>query len=230
MRTPLNRMTFASIAVCCLPLARLGFSQPLPMAVVSPEVSRDRIVTFRLLAPNAKEVSVFGEFSRNATAMTKDEKGVWSVTVGPIRPDVYGYRFTMDGLNMPDPCNTFVRVGSLANASQVEVPGDEAAFLAIRNVPHGALHNHWHYSKQLNTSRRVVIYTPPGYERGDRKTYPVLYLLHGMGDDERFWTSVGRASFIIDSLLAENKAKPALIVMIGPGIFDPLRELVSGRI
>ncbi len=81
MRTLLNRMTFASIAVCCLPLARLGFSQPLPMAVVSPEVSRDRIVTFRLLAPNAKEVSVIGEFSRNATAMTKDEKGVWSVTV-----------------------------------------------------------------------------------------------------------------------------------------------------
>jgi enterochelin esterase family protein len=107
------------------------------MAVVSPEVSPDRRVTFRLLAPDAKEVSVHGEFAPKAIPMTKDEKGGWSVTVDPLRPDVYGDSFRMDGLNLPDPCNTFVRVGSLAYESQVYVPGAEAGFLAVRDVPHG---------------------------------------------------------------------------------------------
>jgi hypothetical protein len=124
--------------------AGLAFLQPPSMAVVSPEVGPDRRVTFRLLAPNAKEVSVRGEFSRSATPMVKDEKGVWTVTVGPIRPDVYGYGFRMDGLNLPDPCNTFVRVGSLAYESQVLVPGEEADFLAVRDVPHDILHERWY--------------------------------------------------------------------------------------
>jgi enterochelin esterase family protein len=158
-------------------------------------------------------VSVHGEFDLHSVAMTQDSAGVWSVTVGPLMPNIYGYGFTMDGLNMPDPCNTFVRVGSLAFESQVEVPGEEEAFLAIRNVPHGELHVHWYHSNELDTERRVLVYTPPGYESSAIKDYPVLYLLHGMGDDEGFWTSVGRANFIMDNLLAENKAKPALIVM-----------------
>lgn len=190
-----------------------AIAQPPPMAVVSPDVHPDRTVTFRLLAPNAKQVSVNGEFDRRSIAMTKDDSGVWSATVGPLQPNIYGYAFAMDGLNMPDPCNTFVRVGSLAYESQVEIPGEEEAFQAIRNVPHGALHVHWYHSKELNAERRVLVYTPPGYESGAIKEYPVLYLLHGMGDDEGFWTSVGRANFIMDNLLAENKARPALIVM-----------------
>jgi len=199
------------IAVVFLVPVRPAASQPPPMAVVSPEVHPDRTITFRLLAPNAKDVSVHGEFSGKPIPMIKDEKGVWSVTVGPVDPNVYGYGFAMDGLNMPDPCNTFVRVGALAYESQVEVPGN--SFLEIRNVPHGVLHEHWYYSKELNTTRRVLVYTPPGYENSAVKAYPVLYLLHGMGDDETFWTSVGRANFIMDNLLAESKAKPALIVM-----------------
>jgi enterochelin esterase family protein len=194
-------------------LSGAAIAQPPPMAVVSPDVHADRTVTFRLLAPNAKQVTLHGEFDLHSIAMTKDDAGVWSVTVGPVKPNVYGYGFTMDGLNMPDPCNTFVRVGSLAFESQVEVPGDDEAFLAVRNVPHGALHEYWYHSKELNTERRVLVYTPPGYESGAIKEYPVLYLLHGMGDDEGFWTSVGRANFIMDNLLAENKARPALIVM-----------------
>ena len=195
------------------PLGGIALAQPPPMSVVSPEVRADRTIVFRLLAPNAKEVSVHGEFSHQPFSMAKDDQGIWSATVGPVEPNVYGYGFTMDGLNMPDPSNTFVRLGSLAFESQVEVPGEAASFLTIRNVPHGALHEHWYYSKDLNTVRRVLVYTPPGYERGAVKQYPVLYLLHGYGDDEAFWTSVGRANFIMDNLLAENKAKPALIVM-----------------
>jgi enterochelin esterase family protein len=174
-----------------LPLARTAIAQPPAMAVVSPEVDAGRRITFRLLAPNAKEVSVHGEFTRAAIPMAKDEKGVWSASVGPVRPDVYGYGFHMDGLNLPDPCNTFVRVGSLAYESQVYVPGEEADFLATREVPHGALHEHWYFSKRLNTTRRVVVYTPPGYDaRGG--PYPVLYLLHGMGASGPRWA--GRTS------------------------------------
>ena len=183
------------------------------MAVVSPEAGADRTVTFRLLAPNAKEVTVSGEFTRKPIAMEKDEKGVWSTKVGPLKPDVYGYGFKMDGLAMPDPCNTFVRVGSLAFQSQVEVPGEEAAFETLRNVPHGVVHEHWYFSKELNIQRRLLIYTPPGYESATAKSFPVLYLLHGMGDDEGFWIQVGRANLIMDNLLAESKAKPAIIVM-----------------
>jgi 1,4-alpha-glucan branching enzyme len=95
-------------------LPAVGRTQPPPMAVVSPEVSPGRAITFRLLAPNAKEVIVHGEFAAKSTPMVKDEKGLWSAAVGPIRPDIYGYGFRMDGLNMLDPSNTFVRVGSLA--------------------------------------------------------------------------------------------------------------------
>ncbi len=205
--------TWATVTALAILFGAVAMAQPPPMAVVSPDVHPDRTVTFRLLAPNAKHVTVQGEFDLHPVAMAQDSTGVWSVTVGPLKPNVYGYGFTMDGLNMPDPCNTFVRVGSLAYESQVEVPGDEAAFLAIRDVPHGELHVHWYHSKELNTERRVLVYTPPGYESGATKDYPVLYLLHGMGDDEGFWTSVGRANFIMDNLLAEKKARPALIVM-----------------
>ena len=203
-----------SLLAALVPLARIGCAQPPPMAVLSPEVSADRKVTFRLPAPNAKDVTVNGDFTHKAVPMVKDDAtGVWSVTVGPLDPNVYAYAFRMDGLNLPDPSNTFVRVGAMAFMSQVYVPGDGAAFLALRDVPHGEVHQLWYHSRALNAERRVLVYTPPGYESGKVKDYPVLYLLHGMGDDEAFWTTVGRAHFIMDNLLAEKKAVPALIVM-----------------
>jgi enterochelin esterase family protein len=212
----MNALLIRIAAVATIAIALLGgaaIAQPPPMAVVSPDVHPDRTVTFRIPAPNAKQVTVSGEFDRQSPPMTKDDAGVWPVTVGPLKPNVYGYGFAVDGFNTPDPSNTFVRVGSLAYQSQVEVTGEEEAYQAIRNVPHGTLHVHWHHSRELDAERRVLVYTPPGYESGAIKEYPVLYLLHGMGDDEGFWTSVGRAKFIMDNLLAENKAKPALIVM-----------------
>jgi enterochelin esterase family protein len=192
-------------------------------------VHSDRTVTFRIPAPNAKQVTVTGEFDLHSVTLTKNDSGVWSVTVGPLKPNIYGYGFSVDGFNVPDPSNTFVRVGSLAFENQVEIPRDEEAYQAIRNVPHGILHAHWYHSKELGVERRVLVYTPPGYESGAIKAYPVLYLLHGMGDDEAFWTSVGRANFIMDNLLADNKAKPALIVMpFGHASRDISRLLVPG--
>lgn len=198
-----------SLAVLSL-CARPGLAQ-----LVSPEVHPDRSITFRVAAPNAQKVIVRGEFwGQKSFPLVKDTNsanGLWSVTTPPIEPDIYAYEFAIDGAKMVDPMNTFVRVGAWAYMSQVYVPGERADFLAVRDVPHGTVHEHWYHNKELNTERRVLVYTPPGYSSST--TYPVLYLLHGMSDDEAFWVSVGRANFVMDNLLAEKKAKPALIVM-----------------
>ena len=192
---------------------QFAFSQPPAPRIVSPEVHADGTVTFRLLAPNAAEVQVSGDFTSKPLSMTKDEKGVWSVTTEPLESNIYGYNFVMDGLTMPDPNNTHVKVGALWFGSQVEVPGEKSAFFAAQDVPHGTIHGHWYYSKALKNIRHVLVYTPPGYEASSGKSYPVLYLLHGFGDDEGIWTQVGCANFIMDNLLAQGKAKPALIIM-----------------
>jgi enterochelin esterase-like enzyme len=181
--------------------------------LVSPVVGADRSVTFRLRAPSAKEVKVDGDWTKKAVAMTKDSSGVWSLTTAPLEPDLYGYYFVVDGTNIADPSNTFMRVGARNIKSQLDIPGERAEFLAIRQVPHGALHEHWYFAPALKATRRIVVYTPPGYKATAAKSYPVLYLLHGSGDDETYWSQVGRANFIFDNLLAAEKATPALIVM-----------------
>jgi enterochelin esterase-like enzyme len=180
--------------------------------LVSPEVSADHRVTFRLPAPNAKAVLVTGDFTGKTIEMTRGEDGVWSYTTEPLKPSSYQYWFIMDGLTMPDPLNTHVRPASGVYKSQVEVPGDEAGFFAFRDVPHGVLHEHWYVNRENGTARRVVVYTPPGYDAGSQ-AYPVLYLLHGANDFERGWTQTGRANWIMDNLLADKKAAPAIIVM-----------------
>jgi enterochelin esterase-like enzyme len=205
-------MKFLVICVF-LAIASVANAQPPRMPVVSPEVKADRTITFRLLAPNANDIKVSGDFTSRPLTMSKDENGVWSATSDPLKPDIYSYNFIMDGLSMPDPGNTFIKSGVIWFSSQVEVPGDKPAFYAAQDVPHGVLHEHWYFSKALDSVRRVFVYTPPGYNASAEKQYPVLYLLHGMGDDEGAWTQGGRANFIMDNLLAEGKAKPALIVM-----------------
>jgi enterochelin esterase family protein len=113
---------------------------------------------------------------------------------------------------MPDPVNTYVRPASGVYKSQVDVPGAGAEWMAFRDVPHGTLHEHWYVNRDNGTARRVVVYTPPGYGAGTQ-SYPVVYLLHGANDFERGWTQTGRANWIMDNLLADGKARPALIVM-----------------
>jgi enterochelin esterase-like enzyme len=203
----------ASTLIVYLSCVQFGFSQFPAQRIVSPDVHADRTVTFRLLAPNAKEVQLNGEFTFKPLSMAKDESGVWSITTEPLEPDLYGYNFIVDGLTMPDPSNTNIKSGVIWFGSLVDVPGEKSAFFAVRNVPHGTIHEHWSQSPALGTMRRVFVYTPPDYKASADKSYPVLYLLHGYGDDERAWTQVGRANFIMDNLLADGKAKPALIVM-----------------
>jgi enterochelin esterase-like enzyme len=180
--------------------------------VRSPDIGADYRVTFRLLAPNAQSVTLLSDFTGDSLKMTKAENGVWSYTTEPLKPGYYQYWFDMDGLTMPDPVNTSVRPASGVYKSQIDLPGAGTEWMDFRDVPHGTLNEHWYLNKQNGTARHVVIYTPPGYNKGT-DSYPVVYLLHGNADYERGWTQTGRANLIMDNLLAEGKVAPAIIVM-----------------
>jgi len=180
--------------------------------VVSPEVRPDRTITFRLNAPQAKNVGVNVSFGRSPQQMSRDSNGVWAVTLGPVEPQIYEYDFTVDGLTILDPGNQWLKVWSRTARNLVEVGAEPAAFFQQQLVPHGTVHIHKYESKSLGITRGLYVYTPPGYESGNGK-YPVLYLLHGSGDNESAWVEVGRANIIVDNLLAGDKAKQMLIVM-----------------
>jgi enterochelin esterase family protein len=199
-----------------------GVEASVVTAARSPDVNTtNNTITFRLQAPNAKTVRVFTDFPKlgdvptNGSAgfdMAKDENGVWTYTSPRLKPSYYQYWFVMDGFTYPDPQNTFVRPASGVYKSIVALPGKEAEFMMFRDVPHGDLIEHQYLNPENKTARRVVIYTPPGYATSGKK-YPVLYLLHGANDYERGWTQSGMANTIMDNLIAEKKAVPAIIVM-----------------
>ena len=183
-----------------------------PPQVKSPEVNPDNTVTFRLYGPEATDVKLNASWAGGTKPMTKDEQGIWSVTVGPVEPDVYNYGYTINGVRTIDPHNAYVKTGIRGTSSAVEVPAKEPAVYDPQNVPHGELTIHHYYSKSLNEGRRLHVYTPPGYDKSN-KNYPVLYLLHGAGDDDSGWYSIGRANFIMDNLIASGKAVPMIVVM-----------------
>jgi enterochelin esterase family protein len=201
----------AASAVVLRAQARIGIGGN-THAIRSPEVSADNRVTFRLLAPGAQTVNLLGDFTSETIAMKKDALGVWSHTTAPLPPGYYQYWFVADGLTMPDPVNTHVRAASGVYKSQVDIPGPGTEWMDFRDVPHGALHEHWYINKENGTARRVVVYTPPGYGKST-DSYPVLYLLHGNADFERGWSQGGRANLIMDNLIADGKCAPAIIVM-----------------
>ena len=181
--------------------------------VVSPEVATDRRVTFRILATNAQAVRLSaGDIPGNGPGaeMAKGTNGVWEVTLGPIEPGAYRYNFNVDGLSVIDPRNPATSESNNNTWSLVYVPGSN--FSDTKDVPHGAVSMVTYYSKTLGRFRRMHIYTPPGYESGKGK-FPVFYLLHGAGDSDDSWSSVGRAGFIVDNLIAAKKAKPMIVVM-----------------
>lgn len=185
---------------------------------VSPEINADHTVTFRLFAPKAAEVLLMGspgilEVIKTPAPLKKDDKGVWSVTVGPLPAGFYTYGYAIDGgLRMPDPANPNLELRRWGPTSLFVVPGAEKAVFEERPVPHGTVHVNFYESKNLGSSRMFYVYTPPGYEAGQQK-YPVLYLLHGNGQIEASWTWTGKANNILDNLIAEGKAKPMIVVM-----------------
>jgi enterochelin esterase-like enzyme len=190
----------------------------------SPEVNANSSITFRLLAPNAQSVRVLtdmpklGEVTVHGSAgydMIKGADGIWSYTTPTLPPSYYQYWFIMDGLTLPDPMNTFVRPATGTPGvykSVVGVPGKEADFMMFRDVPHGNLTEHHYLNQENKSARRVIVYTPPDYNTSG-KSYPVIYLLHGFNDSERGWTQSGMAHNIMDNLIADGKAIPAIIVM-----------------
>jgi enterochelin esterase-like enzyme len=196
-------------------LASAAFAQqgPRPPQFVSPEVSPDRKVTFRLHAPNAEAVTVTGgDIPNNSkgTPLTKGAEGVWEVTVGPLVAGAYRYQFNIGGVPVIDPRNPAVSESNNNVWSLAVVPGSEV--IDVRDVPHGALSAITYKSTALGRTRRMHVYTPPGYEKNTTK-YPVFYLLHGASDSDDSWSSVGRANFIVDNLIASGKAKPMIVVM-----------------
>jgi enterochelin esterase-like enzyme len=180
-------------------------------ALVSPEVKVDNTVTFRFRAANAQQVTLIGELDGRTYPMTKDEAGIWSVTIGPLAPDVYNYQFNVDGVIAMDPRNPAVKLGfgAFPPANLFEIPGDE--FDDAKNVPHGTVRIETYHSKTMGVPRTIWVYTPPGYETGNTR-YPVFYLLHGAGNTDNSWMLTGRANYIMDNLIAEGKTKPMIIV------------------
>lgn len=186
-----------------------------PAPVMSPEVLADRCVVFRLRAPRATEVRLTGEvmWQQGDGTMTRDDNGVWSIRVGPLAPDIYGYSFNMDGVTLSDPSNGWVFPGARSSSqSVVHVPGAEAAFLEVRSVPHGHVRIVHFEAASVGKVCRMRVYLPPGYDTSEER-YPVLYLTHGAPEDDQAWTAIGRAHIILDNLIAEGKAKPMIVVM-----------------
>ena len=201
--------TLASIFL----LSRILHGQDRPPPIVSPEVHADRSVTFRLRAPQAREVSVSGEWGEGRP-LVKDDAGVWSVTLGPMAPDLYGYGFSVDGLRVLDPSNTAIKPMRSNSTSILDVPGAKPSPCDPKaGVPRGTVHLHDYESKSLGRTRRLRVYTPASYDADKEARFPVLYLLHGSGDNEATWTELGRAHVILDNLTAEGKAKPMVVVM-----------------
>jgi enterochelin esterase family protein len=219
--------------------ARPAFPPPPGPQVTSPEVHADGRVTFRVLAPKAEAVRLGGtdippdgEAASPMAAfmgrpMSRGEEGVWDLTVGPLSAGAYRYRFVVDGVNVIDPRNPATSESNEHSWSLAYVPG--ADFMETRDVPRGSVAEVTYYSKALERFRRMHVYTPPGYERS-QGGYPVLYLLHGAFDSDDSWSTVGRAGFILDNLIASGKAKPMIVVMpaghTGPFHFGmPLPEV-----
>jgi enterochelin esterase-like enzyme len=192
-----------------------GLAQPAPTGppVVSPEVLADRRITFRIRAPQAQAVRLVGNDipgNLQGMPMTKGENNVFEVTLGPIEPGAYRYNFNVDEVTVIDPRNPSTSESNNNAWSLVYVPGSDLT--DTRNVPHGAVSSVTYYSTALGRFRRMHVYTPPGYPAGGGK-FPVFYLLHGAGDCDDSWTSVGRAGFILDNLIADKKARPMIVVM-----------------
>ena len=181
--------------------------------VVSPDVSTDRRITFRINAPQAQAVRVSGGdipgLGQNGV-MTRGENGVWTFTTQPVPPGAYRYNINVDGVAVIDPRNPLTSVSNNNVWSLALVPGSDT--FDTNDVPHGAVASITYYSAPLKRHRRMHVYTPPGYESNNAK-YPVFYLLHGAGDSDEAWTSVGRAGIILDNLIAAKKAQPMIVVM-----------------
>ena len=185
--------------------------------IVSPEI-KGKNVTFRLFAPQAKTVKLQGNWMTGTSSesdgmeLKKDPQGIWSLSKDDFGADIYTYSFFVDGVKVSDPNNSYQVRDVSSVMSMFLIEGPESANYKVQDVPHGTVSKRWYTSKGLKADRRLTVYTPPGYESSKEK-FPVLYLLHGMGGDEDAWMTLGRASQILDNLIAQGKARPMIVVM-----------------
>lgn len=195
--------------------------------VVSPQINEDNTVTFRYSGPNVIRVQVTGDFLPpqkistpngdleipGIAELTQNQNGVWEYSSAPLEPELYSYSFIVNGQRMNDPSNVY-QIRDVATVTSIFiVGGGQADLYKVSDVPHGTVSKVWYDSPSLGMRRRMTVYTPAGYEESGRTRYPVLYLLHGMGGDEQAWMELGRASQILDNLIAQGKAKPMIVVM-----------------
>lgn len=189
---------------------------PFSANVISPEVMDDRTVIFRLRGPEVKSVTLSGSMfvgpgAPRSVPFVKGEDGIWTCKIGPLDPEVYLYWLTVDGVKMCDPNNTYTGQANMPPFSMLWVHGDGPNFYDAKNVPHGAVTWHYYHSDVTNGERKILVYTPPGYD--PKKKYPVLYLMGGSGDLAETWFMHGQLNFIMDNLIAEGKAKPMIVAM-----------------
>ena len=182
--------------------------------IISPQLLPGNKVTFRLMAPYATKVSVSGDWMPANTCqnLVKCDSGLWTVTLGPLKPEFYSYTFIVNGVLVTDPSNSQIKRDGTRNESVLLVPGEESDLYIVKDVPHGTISKVWYESPTLSLTRRMYVYTPAAYNTGSEK-YPVLYLLHGAGGDEDAWTTLGRVCQIMDNLISQGKAKPMIVVM-----------------
>jgi enterochelin esterase-like enzyme len=207
--------------ITMLLVASLSFAQAPPIdGVVSPEIHADGKVTFRIRAPKANVVTLFGDWMPIGSkhTMTKNAEGIWSATVGSIEPTMHLYSFTVDDVTMADPVNPRIKLRQRTSGSLLEIRANPPAIWDVCDVPHGSVEVNWLRSnvivnKNGGETRQVFVYLPPGYDKNPKQRYPVLYLLHGSGDTAESWTQAGSANLILDNLIAEKKAKPMIVVM-----------------
>jgi enterochelin esterase-like enzyme len=201
----------------------------LTQIVSSPVLLENNMVRFNLYGPSAREVAVTGEWMKGFGSISLDggkmkegpivsenlvrgDSGIWTVTLGPIKPGLYSYNFILDGVKITDPSNVLSKRDGIKIFSTLLIRGKESELYSVNQVPHGTIHKIWYNSPSLGLYRRMYIYTPPGYEKST-VNYPVLYLLHGGTIDEEAWTTLGNANQILDNLISQGKAKPMIIVM-----------------
>ncbi len=215
MKNRLSTMLLTMLVLSAIPAAAQTVrpQSARPMRTISPEVHGDNTVTFRYQAPEAKNVELSGQFLKKNLPLTKDDKGLWSVTTGKVKPDIYPYNFVVDGVSVADPNNVDIFPNERFKGSLLDVKGKTPSVQDLQNVPHGKVTYAFYHSKGLDLERPLVIYTPPGYTEDTQKSYPVLYLIHGMTDTQETWYKVGRTNYILDNLIAQGKAEPMIVVM-----------------
>jgi enterochelin esterase-like enzyme len=188
-----------------------GNAQPFSSQVESPVVNTDRSITFSLKADNASSVELMFASDTVKHPFTRNEDGIWQITIGPVEPELYTYKLFVDGLHFIDPSNPEIQKETVPGWNLIDVQGNPPGFYELQDVPHGAIHILKYFSTAQNMYRNVWVYLPPDYNPSGQK-YPVFYLRHGGGGNETSWTEEGAVN-IFDNLLAQKKMVPMIVVM-----------------